>query len=317
MENNALTLSAQSHGGCRLDKFLISKIPEHSRAYFQDLIDRGCVAINGKPMTKSSYTIKESDSITVTFIKKQLNLAPEAVEFEVLDAQEDFLIVNKPAGLLVHHTATMPDTASLINGLLHRYPEFTAFDTPERPGIVHRIDKNTSGLLIIARNPIAQATLSAMFKNRHISKSYLAVVNKNPELSGTIDLPIGRNPVHRHMMATFGIEARSALTHYRVLQHFQGASLIQADIITGRTHQIRVHCASMGHGLLGDDVYGETSKLIARQALHAWKMAFTYNGKEYSYTCPLPEDFKKLLQELVSNIDNPQMEPIIKALLQK
>lgn len=288
-----LVCSYPEHQSMRLDKFLYVQFPEYSRAYFQELIEEGLVLVNqGK--TKSNYHVKKADQVTVTFKIKQYNLEPVPVAFDVIDQQDDFLIINKPAGLLVHSIAGS-DEPSLVNGLLYHFKEIGGLSNDERPGIVHRLDKNTSGLMIIARNYHAHKLLSAMFKDRNIHKTYLALVSGNPEKKGSIDLPIGRHPIERHKMSTFGIDTRPALTHYKVLASYSDTALIAAHIITGRTHQIRVHCAALGHGLIGDDVYGVPSLLIARQALHSWKISFEFKGKNYSYSCPLPEDFKQLV----------------------
>lgn len=283
--------------GTRLDKYLFAQFPDYSRAYFQELIDEGLVTVNQHP-AKSSYPLKASDQITITFRTKEYNLAPAPVTFGIVDEQADFVVVNKPAGLSVHPSPSMPDEVTLVNGLLHRFKEINEFEEKERPGIVHRIDKNTSGLLIIARNQKAQKELSEMFKNRQMHKTYLLLASKHPDRSGSIDLPIGRHAIERHKMTTFGIEPREALTNYNVLVYYDDCSLVAARIITGRTHQIRVHFASQGHGLIGDAVYGKSSKLIARQALHAWKLSFDWRGKTYNYVCPVPDDFKRCLQAL-------------------
>ena len=283
--------------GTRLDKFLFSQFPEYSRTYFQELIDQGHVLVNNTA-SKSNYSIKKADQINVIFTIKQYNLAPQPVVFDVIDEQDDFIVINKPAGLLVHQATTASDEVSLVNGLLHRYQDLQKFDDAQRPGIVHRLDKNTSGLIIVARNQQAHQELCKLFKYRKISKTYLAVVDQIPPLTGKIDLPIGRHPIERHKMGTFGIDTKPALTHYKTLAQYADSALLAATIVTGRTHQIRVHFASQGHGLLGDATYGVASPLIKRQALHAWKMSFEYKEKQYSYICPVPADIRELLRQL-------------------
>ena len=284
----------------RIDKFLSVHVPGYSRNYFQTLIDAGLVIVNGATVAKNNHTLRLNDEVMVTLQTKPCNVDPAPVNFTVIDEQQDFIIVNKPAGLLVHHAATAPHETTLVNGLLFKYPEMQELEGDERPGIVHRIDKNTSGLLIVARTLQAQHAFADMFKQRQIKKTYLAVVNGSPAAdNGSISLPIGRHPTERHKMATFGIDTRPALSHYTVIARNNGASLLEVSIVTGRTHQIRVHCASIGHGLLGDDTYGVTSPFITRQALHAWKMGFIYGGIEYTYEAPLPQDLNLLLQQLV------------------
>ncbi len=292
--------SDSSWVGERIDSFLHARIPEFSRNYFQELIDAGFVLINELPLTKSNYRLKLNDRVHATLRTKLCNTAPAHVEFEVIDEQPDFLVINKPAGLLVHHTATNPEEITLVNGLLHRFPDMQKIEGNERPGIIHRIDKNTSGLLLVARNAQAHNTFTALFQERKIKKTYLAVVAGNPSADGRIDLAVGRHPTERHKMSTIGIESREALTFYKVQQQFSTASLLEVRIVTGRTHQVRVHCAAIGHGLLGDEVYGVKHPLIARQALHAWRVAFTFQGKEFSYEAPLPDDMQGLLRGLAA-----------------
>lgn len=295
----SLTCTDPAWNDARIDKFLSAHVPGYSRNYFQTLIGAGLVIVNGAIVAKSNYTLRLHDQVIVTLQTKPCNFQPAPVSFAVLDEQPDFLIVNKPAGLLVHHAPTAPQEVTLVNGLLFKYPEMQELEGDERPGIVHRIDKNTSGLLVVARNVQAQHTFADMFKQRLMKKTYLAVVNGMVTAdSGSINLPIGRHPTERHKMATFGIETRPALSHYTVLARHKDASLLEVSIVTGRTHQIRVHCASMGHGLLGDETYGVASPFINRQALHAWKMAFVYGGKEYAYEAPLPQDLSLLIKQL-------------------
>lgn len=286
--------------GKRIDSFLHTRIPEFSRNYFQELIDAGFVVVNNTTLQKNNYRIKLHDRVSATLRTKACNTAPAYVDFDVIDEQEDFLVINKPAGLLVHHTATNPEEITLVNGLLHRFPDMQKIESNERPGIIHRIDKNTSGILLVARNLQAHNAFTALFKERTIEKTYLAIVAGNPPASGRIDLAVGRHPIDRHKMSTIGIESRSALSFFKVQQHFPTASLLEVRIVTGRTHQVRVHCAAIGHGLLGDEVYGVKHPLITRQALHAWRVTFTYQGKAFSYQAPLPKDLQLLLQGLAA-----------------
>jgi 23S rRNA pseudouridine1911/1915/1917 synthase len=293
-----LTCADAVHYGTRLDKFLTAHLSDYSRNYFQELIDTGCVTINNRPALKSNYCLKPLDTVTVTLKSKQSNFQPAPVAFEVLDENEDFVIINKPAGLLVHHAPATPDELTLVNGLLYRYGLIDGFEDKTRPGIVHRIDKHTSGLLVVARTPKAHFELAKLFQDRHINKTYLALVTGHPADQGTINTPIGRHPTERHKMATKGIELKPALTHFVTTERFENYSLVHANIITGRTHQIRVHFASIGHPLLGDAIYGKQSPDFDRQALHAWHMSFTYRGKDFTYECPLPEDFNNILEKL-------------------
>jgi 23S rRNA pseudouridine1911/1915/1917 synthase len=280
----------------RLDKFLFTQFPEYSRSYFQKLIENKQIYVNERSISKNSHLLKSADVIKICFMPMhEFKITPQKVDFEILDQQEDFLIINKPAGLVVHQGASKFGQPSLVHGLLYHFQEFQQFDDKERPGIVHRLDKDTSGILLIARNPQAQIYFSNLFKNRDIRKTYLALVKGHPNPEGTIALPIGRHPAKRHMMSTNGICSRQALTFYQVKTYFDNQALLEVKPITGRTHQIRVHLAAQGHGILGDQTYGVISPLIRRQALHAWQISFEFKGKQYNYTAPLPADFEALL----------------------
>ena len=288
----------------RLDTFLMNSYPDRSRSYFQKLIKSDLVLVNGKPASKS-LILKSGDRVEITFSEPpSVRGVPQDVPFEIIDTKKEFLIVNKPAGLVVHYTTGRHAGPTLVNGLLYRFREFSEFGDQDRPGIVHRLDKDTSGLLIVARNSRSQAELSGLFKDRKVKKEYLAVVKGHPDLEGEIDLPIGRHPTERTKMSHVSYSGRSALTHYRVLKYFKKGinhpecALVSVRIITGRTHQIRVHFAALGHGLIGDSLYGIQSKLIGRQALHAYKIAFEFQGEMREYAAPIPEDLLALLTVL-------------------
>jgi 23S rRNA pseudouridine1911/1915/1917 synthase len=284
----------------RLDLFLMDEFVDQSRSHLRKLIKGGFVAVNGKVVEKR-ILLKKGDEVEVTFPKSIcVRGVPKDVPFDVVDIQKDFLIVNKPPGLIVC-SSERADAETLVNGLLYRFKEFSEFDDLERPGIVHRIDKNTSGLLIVARNPVAQRELSDLFKNRKVKKEYLAVVKGHPDRQGEIDLPIGRHPTERTKMSHVSYSGKEALTRYKVLQYYDrqqnvpDCSLVQVEIFTGRTHQIRVHFAAIGHGILGDEVYGFQSKLMKRQALHSWRLKFEFRGRSFSYFVPVPVDFGKFV----------------------
>lgn len=297
-QQNSFLCTDPTTYGMRLDRYLFMRFPQYSRAYFQHLIDQGCVLINDRIATKSNYSIKPNDHINITFQTKECNLTPTPLNFELIDEQNDFVVVNKPAGLLVHHAPSAPEEVALVNGLLYQFQELSGCKEKVRPGIVHRLDRDTSGILLVARNDEAQRVLSSMFKLRQMHKTYLAVVQGHPPKEGVIDYSIGRHPTERHKMSVIGIDARPALTMYQTIAYYRDSALVAARIITGRTHQIRVHFAAIGHGLLGDETYGHKSAHIDRQALHAWKFSFTYKEKSYSYECLLPDDMKKLIQSV-------------------
>lgn len=305
-KNERITISCQQTDqvDTRLDKFLFAHFPEYSRSYFQQLIDLQKIFINRKVATKASYGVRLNDEIDVNFIHTQeFDLTPRKVDFEIIDEQDDFLIINKPAGLVVHNSTNNKEEDSLVHGLLFEFQNFDQFEETERPGIVHRLDRDTSGLLIVAKNQPAQIAFSKMFKQREVHKTYLAVVHGHTETKGSIDYSIGRHPTKGHKMSHMGMNSKPAQTLFNALAYYKNSSLVAVNIITGRTHQIRVHFSAIGHGLLGDDLYGRASKLINRQALHAWKLSFTFKGQQFSYLCKPPEDFTNLILNLHSETE--------------
>lgn len=300
-QTTSITYKETNNNLSRIDLFLTKTFPDCSRSYFQKLILTKFITVNSKFINKN-YNLKNNDKIIVSFPKEQpIDLSPQKIDFEIIDTQKDFIVVNKPINLIVHNTKENKNNISLVNGLLYKFKELKKFNNSERPGIVHRLDKNTSGLLLIARNLKTHAKLSDLFKQRLIKKTYLAVVKGHPPLKGKIDLPIGRHPVQRNKMSHASYRGRPALTYYKVLKYYKNCALISVNIITGRTHQIRVHFAALGHGLLGDSVYGINSKLINRPALHSWKIEFEFQNKKFNYHCHIPKDFLTLLQTIKEN----------------
>lgn len=299
-----ITCDSPNFEPIRIDKFLFEKFPDFSRAYFQKLIDFGMILVNSKTVNKSNYKLKKNDALEVNFPEeKQFDLKPRKVDFEIVDIQPEFIVINKPAGLVVHPSQkTQVDETTLINGLLYQFQELKQFENSERPGIVHRLDKGTSGLLLIARNPKALIKFSDMFKNREVKKTYLAVVKGHPPKTGKIDYAIGRHPFKSHKMSHMGYHAKKALTYYEVLAYYKDCALVEVKIVTGRTHQIRVHFSAIGHKLLGDDIYGCKSEFIERPALHAWKLSFEFKEQKFKYLKQIPDDIKNLLK----NLNNPK-----------
>lgn len=299
---NTITVSCDedAFAPTRLDRYLFQRFPEYSRAYFQDLIDRKKVSVNGIITTKSSLPLKKNDTIAIVFTQKEtfVGITPLDIPFEIVDIQDDFIVINKPAGLVVHASTHNKNEPSLVHGLLYRFQEFAHFSQNDRPGIVHRLDKNTSGLMIVARNEQALMNIAALFKQRKIGKTYLAIVHGTPAPQGKIEYPIGRHPHKSYKMSHMGFHSKPALTLYNRLAVYKNSALVAANLITGRTHQIRVHFSAIGHGLIGDEVYGRNSPLLKRQALHSWKLAFTYKGISYSYTKHLPDDMIELIKNL-------------------
>ena len=300
----AFTASADTGMPIRLDAFLVHQLPNESRTSVQKLIKTGCVTVNGTLAHKSGATIRGGEEVSVT------PLAPvpdkyeaRPVTFRTAAVHPDFIIVEKPAGLLVHHAPSSKEDDALVNGLLYAFRELDSFQDKQRPGIVHRLDKDTSGLMVVARTPLAHRTLSQLFKDRSIHKTYFAVVEGHPDRTGTIELPIGRHRHQRHKMAATSVNGRNAETHYTVLAYYKDTTLIAAFPVTGRTHQIRVHMASIGHPIIGDATYGTPSTLIDRHALHAAKLSFSYGDEEFEFHAPVPEDMRELLKALKADLN--------------
>ncbi|MGH8046836.1 MAG: RluA family pseudouridine synthase [Chthoniobacterales bacterium] len=280
--------------GERLDRFVAAQEPKLSRARVQALVKSGDILLNEKP-ARSSETLREGDSISV--------LVPDAVPVTAMIAEEiplailhedaDLLVLDKPAGIVVHPGAGNA-TGTIVHALLHHCKDLSGIGGVERPGIVHRLDKETSGCLVIAKNDAAHQSLSAQFAGRTVEKTYLAIVEGTPRrATGVIDAPIGRHRVHRQKMAIVPDEkGREAVTQYRVLASGDGLSLVECLPKTGRTHQIRVHLKHLGHPLAGDPVYGRRGK-FARHLLHAWKLSFDHprSGGRLHFVSPVPADF--------------------------
>jgi len=280
---------------CRLDRFLAQRLPDYSRTYIQRLIEQGYVTLNTMSATKASITVLPQMIVTVTMPEQPLHepVITEAsltIPVDIIFRHEQFLIIHKPAGLVVHQPLTTTTHITLVDWLKHHVPEAAAVGDVNRPGIVHRLDKDTSGLMIIATDPRAHHIFSACFKDRTIKKRYLALVTGHPPLEGSIDFSIDRHPTERTRMTHSYGAGRSALTRYRVIEYLADAALVEAFPETGRTHQIRVHFAAIGHPIIGDATYGSKSKLIVRHALHAAGLTFTYGDTPYSFTSELPQD---------------------------
>lgn len=293
--------------GMRLDQFLSRQCADYSRTFLQNLIESGQVQLNGAVSTKPGQAIKTGDTVVCSFLPTECpvkRVAGPLPSIEIVFQHEHFLVVNKPAYCMVHAPHVDSPDATLVDWIIAKYQEVRAIGLPERPGIVHRLDRNTSGLLIIARTNEAHKHFSALFKNRALRKMYYAVVQGHPPAQGTINMAIGRDPVSKVKMKTFphgfrvDAKTRDAVTHYRVIQYLNNAALLEIHPVTGRTHQIRVHCAAIGHPLIGDATYGQRSALIERHALHAAHLVFDFNLEHFSFHAPVPTDIKQLIQQL-------------------
>ena len=293
--------------GLRLDQFLRRELPEHSRAFLQKLIEQGDVRVNGKP-SKPSHTVHAGDEVGVEIPPpRPLEAQPEEIPLDVLFEDDDLIVVNKPAGLVVHPAAGNQEH-TLVNALLHHCRGGLAgIGGVERPGIVHRLDKGTSGCIVVAKTDFAHQALVAQFKSRGVKKIYRAVCwGKLSEPSGRIETVIGRSERDRKKMSARVARGRQAVTDYRVLKQFADFALVELHIHTGRTHQIRVHMAHIGHPVVGDATYGHKSGIgspesnisVARVMLHAYKLGFMHprTQKFVEFTAPVPEDMVKLCQ---------------------
>ncbi len=289
--------------GERLDAALARLVPELSRSQAQRLIEQGAVTCGGRPVKKNEKLLP-GDTLTLTLPEVQETaLEAQEIPLDVCYEDADVIVVNKPKGLVVHPAPGHPD-GTLVNALLaHCGDSLSGIGGERRPGIVHRIDKDTSGLIIAAKNDFAHASLAAQLKDHSLARTYVCIVCGNiREDSGVIDAPIGRHPADRKKMAVTEKNSRSAVTHWRVLERFGGYTLVECRLETGRTHQIRVHMAYRGHPILGDMVYGHKKPELGQdsQCLHARELTFVHprTGERVTVSCGLPEYFEQLLQKL-------------------
>ena len=290
--------------GLRLDRFLSEELEDHSRSFLQKLIKEGLVTVDGKPV-KANYRLSAGQQVSVQVREpEEVNIEPQEMPLDILYEDGDVCIVNKPKGMVVHPAAGhYRDT--LVNGIMyHCQDSLSGINGSLRPGIVHRIDKDTTGALIICKNDKAHSCIAEQLKEHSITRRYRAIVIGNlSEDEGTVDAPIGRHPTQRKKMAVNRINGKRAVTHYRVLERFRGYTYIECQLATGRTHQIRVHMASIGHPLLGDTVYGPAKQaypLLEGQTLHAMVIGFVHptTGAYMEFEAPLPAYFAELLQKL-------------------
>lgn len=283
--------------GLRLDQALARLLPGESRSRLARLIGEGHVRVDGREAA-ARQKLKSGESVEVAMAPREVDGAhrPEAIGLTVVHEDGDLLVVDKPAGLVVHPGSGNRE-GTMLNALLHHVAG--AGELP-RAGIVHRLDKDTSGLLVVAKNEPAQLALVRQLQARSVKRTYLALARGVVAGPGRVDAPIGRHPVHRTRMAVVAA-GKPAVTHYRVRERFPAHTLLECDLETGRTHQIRVHLASIGHALEGDAVYaGRGPRRFERQALHAWKLAFVHpaSGETLRFESPMPEDFRALLASL-------------------
>ena len=285
----------------RLDKYLTEVLPQFSRVYLQRLIRQGHVLINGQ-MAKASQNLRKSDRITVELPPLPGCPLAEPIPLVIVYEDQDILVVDKPAGLTVHPAPGHP-SHTLVNAILAHCPGLAASNELMRPGIVHRLDKDTSGLIVIAKTDFAREYVAAQFKSRTVTKRYLVLVQGrlSPE-QGVIEAPIGRDPHRRRRMAI--VEAgKQAVTQYRVQKYLDGYTLVEVSPLTGRTHQIRIHLSAIGCPVVGDPIYGVKSAHLDRQFVHAYCLGFRLpSTKQYQeFTSPLPADLEQALEHLARN----------------
>ncbi|MDQ2884751.1 MAG: RluA family pseudouridine synthase [Chloroflexota bacterium] len=294
------------HIGQRLDRYLVLALDNLSRTAIQQLIAEGSVLINGHA-SKPGYQLRTEDEVQllrVTPLAPPKEVKPQELPLDIVYEDDDLLIVNKAAGMVVHPAPGHYDD-TLVNALLARYPalqDSLVVEEDIRPGIVHRLDRDTSGLLIVAKNAHTQAAMVEQMQRHEVVKRYLALVEGIVSLDqGSIDAPIGRNPRHRQQMAITSVDSREARTHFRVQQRYARHTLLLLQLETGRTHQIRVHLQAIGHPVSGDTVYGASSLprgiTLKRQFLHAYQLSFIHptSGEQMEFEAPLPADLQDVL----------------------
>ncbi len=292
-----------SAAGERLDRYLAGAVEGLTRSAAAKLLEEGQVTLGGKPLGKN-YRLQGGEVLTVSLPEPEpAEALPQNIPLDVVYEDADLIVINKPVGLVVHPAPGHPD-GTLVNALLfHCAGSLSGVGGALRPGIVHRIDLDTSGLLVAAKNDFAHLSLSAQLQDHSLRRTYEAVVVGNVrEDRGTVDAPIGRHPTDRKKMAVTDKNSRPAVTHYEVLRRYPGYTYLRCRLETGRTHQIRVHMAYIGHPLYGDTVYGAKKGAadMTGQCLHAVALDLTHprTGERMHFTCPLPEEFTRLLQKL-------------------
>lgn len=293
----------EDNSGIRIDKLLSEELPDHSRNFFQKLLKDGMVSANGR-VIKANYKTAGGDIIEVMIPEpEELTVLPEDIPLDILYEDDDLLVVNKPKNMVVHPAAGHT-SGTLVNAVLyHCRGSLSGINGVLRPGIVHRIDKDTTGALLVCKSDFAHQALAEQLKAHTITRRYRAVVSGNiREDSGTVNAPIGRHPVYRKKMAVNEKNGKEAVTHFTVLEHFRNACLIECVLETGRTHQIRVHMSSIGHPLLGDELYGSAKNPwnLQGQALHAMILGFIHprTGRYMEFCAPIPEYFEELVHKL-------------------
>ena len=315
----AYHIQKEQHG-TRLDRFLIGVTNDMSRTHLQRLIRDGNLTVNGKVAKQPSYALRDGDEVHLTLPPPRPldTITPENIALDILHEDSHLIVLNKPAGMLVHPANDMY-TGTLVNALLAHCTDLSGIGGVERPGIVHRLDKDTSGILVVAKTDVVHRELSAQFEKHSITRQYLAIVCGIPaETAGTIDARIARSRRDRRRMTTVENHGRHAVTHYEVLERYPKFALVQLTLETGRLHQIRVHLQHIGHPVAGDAIYGGEQRAIndadtgalkhalaqlKRQALHARLLGFVHptTGENLTFSAPMPKDMQRVLDALQTN----------------
>jgi 23S rRNA pseudouridine1911/1915/1917 synthase len=306
-----MTITVQAeHEGLRLDRVLASEIDGYSRSQIQRLIEDGHVTLPRVKTVKANTPVREGDQIAVTLpAPVAASLAAEEIPLDVLFEDADVIVINKPSGMVVHPGAGH-EGGTLVNALLHRVTDLSGIGGELRPGIVHRLDKGTSGVMVVAKHDAAHQELARQFHDREVEKEYVALVWGLVQQRKRIEMPIGRDPVNREKISTRSRRARSAVTRVTWARHVPGVSLLRIAIHTGRTHQIRVHLQAIGHPIVGDSLYGGVHRRVphnlravqrlTRPFLHAERLAFAHpgTGEHLEFTASLPQDLRETLEAI-------------------
>lgn len=299
---------------CRVDRYIADLFPDYSRSYFQKIIDAGGISINNILAKKPSALVYATNTVSIQFPAQRIVESHHVIDrtngIHIIAETDHFMVIHKPATLLVHAPSNASNAITVVDWIRHNHGDLSSVGTADRPGIIHRLDRETSGILLITKTNYAHNLIGGLFRERKINKTYKALVVGHPPKEGTISLAIGRNPINRLKMTHFDPEhidatgkvgptkVRHAKTDYTVLEYFENTSLIEVRPTTGRTHQIRVHMTALGHPIIGDQLYGKKSPLINRHALHAESLSFVFDEKEYSFTDHIPDDFQQLINHV-------------------
>lgn len=306
MNDQLVQLTYEQEDANRLDKFLVTQLPEYSRSRLQSLIKKGRVNVDGITITKSGYMLENLAEIEIRIPPPQPSeLIPEEIPLDIIFENQDLMVVNKPAGMVVHPAAGH-QSGTLVHAALGHTSDFEGVGGTQRPGVVHRLDKDTSGLILLAKNDVAHQWLQEEFRSRRVDKTYLALVDGAPPTErGRVEAAIGRDPIDRKKMAVVSPEkGRSAVSEYATISHYDQHTLLEVHPITGRTHQIRLHLAFLGCPVAGDRTYGRRNPSLdlKRQFLHAARIKIRLPGEpgESVFEAPLPEDLDRVLGTLVA-----------------